>query len=143
MSYLGPDAPVVIPELDDAEFWAAANEERFVLQRNAESGVWCHPPRPVSPDNPASAIEWAEAPQTGEVFSFTWSHAAPKGVSKDRVPYNISLIRLSGIADLRVISNVINATPDTLRIGAKVNLVWEKDAQGQNLPRFELSEDPS
>lgn len=141
MSYLGPDAPLVRPELDDAGFWAAANEGRFVLQRFTESGVLCHPPRPICPVSQSRDMEWMDAPQTGEVFSFTWSYAAPKGIPRELLPYNVSLIRLTGIADLRVISNVINATLDTLHIGAKVHLVWDKDAHGQTLPRFALTED--
>lgn len=137
-SYLGPDTPEVLPEIDDAGFWAAARARRLVLRRCTACGSAHHPPRPLCPACQSTALDWVEAPQRGEVFSYTWSHVAGAGVAPASLPYAIALIAFPALGDLRLISNVVNATGASLAIGAPVRLIWEEDARGQPLPRFEL-----
>lgn len=139
MGYLGDDAPEVLPDRDDAPFWEAANDRRLVLQHCADCGRPCHPPRPLCPACHSPRRRWAAAPETGAVFSFTWSHVAPPGVPADRLPYNIALVAPTGLDDLRLISNVMDATPATLRIGTAVRLAWDRTAGGRWLPRYRLA----
>lgn len=139
MGYLDEATPDVLPGPDDAPFWQAADERRLVLQTCADCGRPCHPPRPICPGCQSPRRNWVAAPETGEVFTFTWSFVAPPGLDPARLPYNIALIAPTGLRDLRLISNVVDATPATLRIGTAVRLEWQRGAAGRWLPRYRLA----
>jgi hypothetical protein len=45
---------------------------------------------------------------------------------KDRGPYDVAVVVLDDAPGVRLVTNVVDATPATLRIGAPVDLVWEE-----------------
>ena len=139
MSYLGENSEPPMPDIDDAPFWEAAKNRRLVFQCCAECGHPRHPPGPVCPRCHSLEHTWIEAPNEGEVFSFTFTHVAGAGVAPASVPYNVALVAFPELGDLRLITNIVNVEPGQLRIGARVRLVWERGSGGFQLPRFELS----
>ncbi len=138
MTYLGTSSPAVEPEIDDARFWEAASRRKLVVQRCKTCATLCHPPLPVCGNCSGTDHDWIEAPSQGMIFSFTVTHAAAPGVDRDKVPYNVSLVSFPGLPNIRLITNIMGAEPDELSIGAPVSLVWDDDAHGRPLPRFEL-----
>ena len=84
--------------------------------------------------------EWHQAPDEGEIFSFTITHVAAPGVDKGSVPFNVALVAFPGRDDVRLITNIVDAAPEDLAIGAKVELAWEHDGTGRYLPRFQLKQ---
>ena len=57
------------------------------------------------------------------------------------VPYNVSVVEVDGVADepVRLVSNVVDATEETLRVGARVTLACDKLTDDVGLPRFRLA----
>jgi uncharacterized OB-fold protein len=57
------------------------------------------------------------------------------------VPYNVSVIEVDGASDepVRLASNVVDATEETLRVGARVTLACDKLTDDVGLPRFRLA----
>jgi uncharacterized OB-fold protein len=85
--------------------------------------------------------KWDTVPGTGVVFTYTWvAHAIHPGVA-DRVPYNVVVIALDGITGdpVRVVSNVVDAAPDTLHVGARVVAAPERVNDEIGLPLFRLA----
>ncbi len=52
------------------------------------------------------------------------------------MPYNVAVIHLDEADDVRVVSNVIDAAPEEMRVGLRVNLCWDDTAEGVPLARF-------
>ena len=138
MRRLGASMPAVEPEIDDAEFWEAAAQQRLVIQRCAECGILRHPPRPVCADCGSIDHVWVEAPSEGTIFSFTVTHVAAPGVDQAVVPFNVALVGFPDLQDIRLITNIVGAAPEELAIGAPVSLIWDAGPSGCSLPRFEL-----
>lgn len=143
MSHLGPVTPAVEPEIDDAGFWSAAAERRLVIQRCGACGTLRHPPRPVCAACGSSEHDWAEAPTEGAIFSYTVTHVAAPGVDKAHVPFNVALVAFADLPDIRLITNIVDAAPEEVSIGAPVALVWDADRHDRPLPRFALKKDQS
>ena len=59
----------------------------------------------------------------------------------DRVPYNVVVVQLDGITGdpVRVVSNLIDATQDTLQVGTRVDLAPERVNDEIGLPLFRLA----
>jgi hypothetical protein len=53
-----------------------------------------------------------------------------------QLPYVIAVITLEGAGGVRMISNVVGASPDELAIGLPVELVWEDMSTELAMPRF-------
>jgi uncharacterized OB-fold protein len=76
------------------------------------------------------------APEHGVVFSFTIvHHPAHPGVA-DIVPYNVVVVDFPECGHARLVSNVVDATPEEIAIGMEVALVWETAGNGVLIPRF-------
>lgn len=138
MSYLSPKMPVPEPDIDDAQFWEAAAAGRLVFQRCVDCGVHRHPPSPMCPRCQSTAVGWTEAPGRGILFSYTTTHVVPHPELRGRAPYVVALVSFPTLDDVRLVTNIINGTPETLRIGASVALAWEPLGEDLQAPRFSI-----
>lgn len=135
MTYFGPDQVLPTPTPDDAPFWAHCAQRRLAFQRCAACGTLTHPPLSVCPSCQSFAREWSDAPSAAVVFSFTWVHTAAHDTVRDKVPYNVAVVEFPGLPGVRLVTNVVDATPGSLRVGEVVHLAWET-VGAMALPRF-------
>lgn len=89
----------------------------------------------------ATRSDWSEAPARGELFSYTVTHVAPHPALRGHTPYVVALVRFAALDDVRLVTNIVGATPDQLKIGATVELVWEPLGTDTYLPRFRIVSD--
>lgn len=143
MPYLPIGLPQVTPTLDDREFWARCNERRLHFQCCADCNRFRHPPLPICAACHSDRVTWCPAVGPTQVFSFTWVHHPAHPAVASACPYNVALIAFPGCGGVRLISNVIDARPETLVVGAAVILHWDQDGHGQWLPRFRMSSSPA
>lgn len=132
-----------LPTVDrtNAGFWRAAAEGRLDIQRCDACGWHRHPPTEGCFHCGSVDWGWDTVPGTGEVFTYTWvAHAIHPGVA-DRVPYNVVVVQLDGITGdpVRVVSNVVDATEETLQVGRRVELECERVNDEIGLPLFRIS----
>jgi uncharacterized OB-fold protein len=75
------------------------------------------------------------------VFTYTWVVQPLHPAVESVVPYNVSVIEVDGASDepVRIASNVVDATDETLRVGARVTLACDKLTDEVGLPRFRLA----
>lgn len=128
------------PGMDERAFWANCAQRRLAFQRCGACGHYRHPPVPICPACHSDRIEWTEAPAQGEVYSYTIVHHPSHPAMKACVPYNVAVVAFAGLGDVRLITNVIDAAPEQMAIGMKVQLHWEGPIGGHFLPRFRKAE---
>lgn len=97
-----------------AKHLAALNEGRFVVQRSLSTGKYCYPPRVTSPGDNTDDLEWREVSGYGEVYALTIIARKPERGGD----YNIAIVELE--EGPRMMSRIVNAAPNSLRIGMKV-----------------------
>ena len=116
-------------------YWEATRDRRLVLQRcqGCAGTVWY--PRAICPHCLSDELVWDEVSGTGTVYSVSIHYRAPSKESDLDAPYAVALVDLD--AGARVLSNVVNCDPETVRIGARVRATWTALADGRNLLRFE------
>jgi uncharacterized OB-fold protein len=125
------------PPLADATtlpFWEAAAEHRLIVQRCTACQHTRLPPAPVCPECRSADADWQEVPGRGEVYTYTIVHR-PIAAGQD-LPFVVAVVALEESGGLRMISNVVGASPDEIEIGMPVELVWEDMSADLAIPRF-------
>lgn len=114
-------------------FWDGAKDEKLMLQYCPKSGKYQFYPRPVSVYTGSRDLEWREASGRGRIYSFSLSYKAPPPF-KDVKPYVVASVELE--EGVRILTNIINCDPKTLKIDMPVRLAWVL-AGASNYPVFE------
>lgn len=122
--------------VEHLEFWRLCNRGELRFQRCADCSTWRHPPSPLCPACRSSQVRWDLVPDRAELFSYTVVHHAASPALKASVPYNVAIVAFESLGDLRLVSNVIDAAPDELRIGMPLRLIWQRVAAERQLPLF-------
>lgn len=138
MSYLPDSLPGPEPAIDDKVFWAFCQKKELRFQKCGQCGRVRHPPAPGCQKCGSFEIEWVEAPDEAEIFSFTIVHHAAHEAVRDVLPYNIAIVIYPSLDDVRIISNVVGTANEHVAIGRPVALVWEKAGNGMWIPRYRL-----
>jgi uncharacterized OB-fold protein len=136
MSYLPDAMPGPEPTIDDKPFWDFCKAGELRFQRCTQCGRFRHPPGPTCPRCHSFTSEWVRAPDEAELFSFTIVHYSAMPQITPALPYNVAIVRFPSCDDVRIVSNVVEANRDKLRIGMPLSLVFETASNGMRLPRF-------
>lgn len=94
----------------------------MLVPRCASCLLWVSPPQA---DCPACGSDLVPQPVSGrgEVFTYTVNHHAFNPAIP--VPYVIAIVLLDEQDDLRVVTNIIDCEPDSVRIGMRVTAVGD------------------
>lgn len=130
-----PDTmPSPMANLDTLPWWRAAAEERLTLQRCADCGRLRNPPAPICPRCRSREFDWPEVQGTGYIYTYTVVH---RPVAADQtLPFIIIAVELDGTDGTRLLSNLVDADPERVAVGQRVELVWERMGPEVALPRF-------
>ena len=122
-------------------FWDATKQQRYLVQWCAACASPIFFPREVCPRClSAESLEWRESSGSGTVYAVSVQHRPANPTMADRVPYVVALVEVDagdGVNTVRVMSNVVNCDPETVRIGDAVTVAWEALSDGRQLPVFE------
>lgn len=121
-------------------FWDAALEGRLEVPRCVKCGTYLLPPQPRCFHCQSASFEWVELAGTGSIYSFTVVRHALSSELSNVVPYVAAVIELDGTqgAGARMTVNVVNADPDAVRIGDKVQVVFDRVSETLAVPRAEV-----
>jgi uncharacterized OB-fold protein len=119
-------------------FWDAAREHRLVAARCAECGRFRMPPTPFCPNCRSQAIQWTTLSGLGTVYSYTVVSRAMLAGMDECLPYVPAVISLPDAGGVRLVSNVVDAPIEEIRVGREVRVVWDDAPEGAVLPRFAL-----
>jgi uncharacterized OB-fold protein len=134
MTTLPAPAPIVLPE--DKQFWDATAEGRLLLPRCEECQTVIWFPRPFCPACSSLKISWFEASGRGSIYSFTVNRRGQADLSAYREAGTYVLAYVELEEGPRMMTNIVDCDPDTVKIGQKVQVVFHDTGAGTALPRF-------
>ena len=117
---------------DTQFFWDGLTEHRLLVQRCADCGELRHPPRPMCPSCNSLAWDTLESSGRGTVLSFVMPQHPTYPWFE--YPYIVALVELE--EGVRLVSNVIGATPDDTTIGMAVEVEYQTFDDGLVLHQF-------
>jgi uncharacterized OB-fold protein len=121
-------------------FWDAAGVGQLLLQRCQNCKLSVFYPREQCPHCWSSTLDWYEASGRGVIASFIGVYKPGHPAFIKDVPYVVALVDLE--EGPRMLSNIVNCSPDESLIGRPVEVVFE--AQGSvTLPKFRTIEEAS
>ena len=118
-------------------YWDSLKAHAMQLQRSKSTGAWVYYPRLLMPGDPEDELEWAPVSGTGTVYAFAIPHVHPHPGFRALAPYVVALVELEEGA--RILSTLIGVepTPDAVKIGMPVELVYDDVTDDITLPRFQ------
>lgn len=128
--------PKPIPKLRGEEqiYFQRAHQGDLVYQRCEGCGARLGYPRVVCPVCFGVELEIVTASGGGVVHSFTTLHRPGKPAFADDVPYTIVLVDLD--EGVRVIANLVTDDQDSVSIGMRVRVIFDRVTEDFTLPRF-------
>ena len=131
MSYSKP-IPAITAEM--RPFFEAAGRNELRVQRCTACGSHRFPPRAICSDCLSTESEWVPVSGRGEVFSFNVMHQVYHPGFAGEVPYAVVVVKLA--EGTKMISNLVGVSPQDIRIGMPVRVVFERISDDVTLPKF-------
>ncbi|MGF7160007.1 hypothetical protein FHS85_001630 [Rhodoligotrophos appendicifer] len=118
-------SPTRTPETD--EFWDAADNSQLLVGHCESCRKPHYYPRRICPFCLSTAVVWRAARGEGRIYSFSV-------VRRAVVPYVTALVTLP--EGVTLMTNIIDADPEGMRIGDRVRAVFVPAEDGQLVPFF-------
>lgn len=119
--------PAPTPSPETEKFWAAARDGKLMLPRCTSCGRLHWYPRAVCPFCFADISDWVEASGEGTIYTYSVMRRADP-------PYAIAYVALA--EGPKILTNIVGADLDDLRIGQAVSLRWTATDGGPPVPTF-------
>jgi uncharacterized OB-fold protein len=125
-----------LPRIDEESrgYWEALARHELYFQRCRDCGTQRLYPRALCPACLSSSTEWVRASGRGSVYSFTVTHQNQSPGFRDELPYVLALVELD--EGPRLMTNVVGCAPDAVRIGMRVEVVYDDVAPDVTLAKF-------
>ena len=115
-------------------YWKALTEHKLMLPKCPECGRISFPPRAMCPKCLNFDQVWTElsGKATVHTFSVVYQNGAPG--FRDEVPYVVGYVTLD--EGPQMMTNVIGIDPKDVKIGQKVEIVYEDIMDDLTIPKF-------
>lgn len=105
-------------------YWTGGQDGHLYLPRCGRCDYYIFPPAPVCRQCKAlEGIAMARMSGLGTVITYSVNHHP---WSEGQEPYVMALVALDEQADLRIVTNVVECPVDEVRIGMRVEVVFEQ-----------------
>jgi uncharacterized OB-fold protein len=130
--------------VEEAPFWEATRKGELRIQQCTGCERLRHPPRPMCPWCHSTDSTWAKMSGRGTIYSFVVPHPPLLPQFQDLAPYNVLVVTLAEDPTIRVLGNLVEKAgdpinkldPNTIQIGAAVEVVFEKMDDEISMPRW-------
>jgi uncharacterized protein len=133
---LPPEQIRIATDPHSLPFWEAARDGWLTAQQCASCGAFRMPPTPFCPECLSQDVRWPELSGRATVFSFSVVRGLPGDPDLILIPV---VLELEGAPGVHLVSNIIDATPEDVTIGAEVSVDFVEISDGWRLPVFRLS----
>jgi uncharacterized OB-fold protein len=125
-----------LPRLDEESkgFWEACQRHELYLQRCRDCGELRYYPRALCPSCLSDRTDWVRSNGRGTVYTFTITHQNQSAGFRDALPYVLAYVELA--EGVRLLTNIVGCTPDDVRIGMPVEVVFDDVTPAVTLPKF-------
>lgn len=120
---------------DNRGFWEACKNNELHMQKCANCGHVRYPIGPVCTECLSDQFNWQKLSGKGEIFNYIIIHQ--KYNPAFEVPYNVIMVQLD--EGPRMFSNLVGVENDNIKIGQRVEAVFEKATDEIFIPKFKLS----
>jgi uncharacterized OB-fold protein len=127
--------PRPAPNETNRFYWEAASEHRLVLQRCDSCRLLQYPPDVVCVHCQSQSMTPTELSGTGTLYSFATVDRLFHVGFASVLPYIVGLVELDEQPGLRMLTNIVEAVPEDLRVGMAVKVVFE-DRGAVTVPQF-------
>ena len=124
-------APPITP--DSKPFWDGTAEDKLVLPRCDKCSTVIWYPREFCPKCGSFAVSWFEASGQGTVYSYSIVRKG-EAMYGGAAPYVLAYVELE--EGPRVLTNIVDCEPESVKIGQAVSVVFHETGQGPKLARF-------
>lgn len=121
------DDPYVAAHPDHLPFWQAAEEGRLLGKACNDCGKHHWYPRTVCPFCRSANTEWVPLSGRGEIYACSTLRRADP-------PYTVAYVRLA--EGPTMLTNLVGMAEPDMRIGAQVQVTFERTADGRMAPKF-------
>jgi uncharacterized OB-fold protein len=126
--------PLPSKDLDAKPFWESCKSHSMALQICVSCGRFRYPPRSLCPKCHSTEAELRPVSGRGRVYvSLVMCHSYGPAWEKD-VPYNVSIVELE--EGVHMWSNVVGCSPDEVKIGDDVTIIYDDVTEEIALPKF-------
>jgi len=128
--------PKPLPVLEglSGEFYAFCKQRELRFQRCARCAAWRHVPREMCAECGSWEWQWETSSGRGTVFTWTVAVRAMHPAFADATPYAPVVVELE--EGIRLLSQVVDCSPESLKIGMPVEVVFEDVTEEVTLPKF-------
>jgi hypothetical protein len=125
-----------LPRIDEESkgFWEACRRHELYMQRCRACGSCRYYPRALCPACLSDDTEWVRSSGRGTVYTFTVTHQNQAPGFRDELPYVLAYVGLE--EGVRLLTNVVGCPPDDVRIGMRVEVVFDDVTAEVTLPKF-------
>ncbi len=133
---MAQDKPLPVPDPVTQPYWDGLNAGELRIQRcrSCEKAVFY--PRALCPHCGSRDLGWITCSGRGTLHAFTIAHRGTPAAFKGSTPYVVAMVELEEGA--RVMTNLIDVdpTPEAVKIGMAVEVVFEKASDAITLAKF-------
>jgi hypothetical protein len=131
-----PGSKKPVPRLDEESkgYWEACRRHELYIQRCRACGARRFYPRALCPQCLSGDTEWLRCAGTGSVYTFTVTHQNQAPGFREELPYVLAWVDLD--EGVRLLTNVVGCAVDAVRIGMRVEVVFEDMTDEIAIPRF-------
>ena len=131
--YLKP-LPTITDE--NRPFWQGCKEGKLRMQQCGDCGHIRYPISHCCPKCLSYKFEWKDLSGRGVVFSYVVFHQLYNKAFEQDIPYNVALVQLE--EGPRMYSNVVGVDNDAVKVGDKLEAVFDAVTPEVTIPRFKL-----
>lgn len=134
--YLPADVSELRPDHITAGYWEAAARRELAIQQCVKCKHFQHMPRPICSQCYSDDLTFTKVSGRGTIFSYTIAEHPVHPALAEKLPYNVILVDLDDAPGVRLVSNLVGAGNDAVKIGLPVEVVFEEPMPGTVIPRF-------
>jgi len=121
---------------ENREFWEGSKRGKLRMQKCGDCSHIRYPISHVCPKCLSGKFAWTDLSGRGEVFSYIVFHQLYNKAFEKDVPYNVALVQLE--EGPRMYSNVVGVDNDAVKVGDKLEVVFDAVTPEVTIPRFRL-----
>jgi uncharacterized OB-fold protein len=115
----------ILPELTERNlfFWTAGERGELCFLACRQCGQLIHPPQPLCPRCHAKDVAPRAVSGRARVYTFTINHQA--WMPGPELPYVVAIVEIEEDPSVRLTTNIVGCTPNTVHVGMPVRVVFE------------------
>ncbi|MBV7482211.1 Zn-ribbon domain-containing OB-fold protein [Bordetella sp. BOR01] len=129
--------PLPVLNKDNRPFWEGCKDGKLRMQQCGDCGHIRFPINSACPKCLSGKFDWKDLSGRGTVFSYVVFHQVYNKAFAEDVPYNVALVQLE--EGPRMYSNVVGVPNDAVRVGDRLEVVFDSVTDDVTIPRFRLS----